>query len=141
MSPSGTIALDADGAEIIERVELTDDGTGEDDDSDGDHSNQLLTLSTGIEYDDGILDITIAVNETDLTKTQPTSTYTQSNVALALVGPGVCTKKGYAFSFSVRCDADASRNVDGILRGHVNRAPCGANGGGVSRKRKAIAME
>jgi hypothetical protein len=41
----------------------------------------------------------------------------------------------------VRCDADASRNVDGILRGHVNRAPCASGSGGITRKRKAIAMD
>jgi hypothetical protein len=77
------------------------------------------------------------VEEENVTQTHPNSTHEQANVALALVGPGVKTSKGYGFSFSVKC-SDESRNVDGILNGFINRAPAG--GSGMTLKRKAVKM-
>ncbi|KAJ1467814.1 hypothetical protein T484DRAFT_1755594 [Baffinella frigidus] len=138
----GVVQTDAAGVELLERVELLDEEVDSDDDDDDEKNttSQLLTLSTGVDYDDGVLELTVKVNEEDVTKTHPKSTHSQLNVALALVGPGVKTTKGYGFSFSVNCVADESRNVGGILTGFINRAPCGAGNVNV-RKRKAIKME
>jgi hypothetical protein len=129
---NGTILVDMEGSEILKRVEFIDD---EDDD------RKMLVLSTGIEYDDGVLELNVTINEEDLSKTQPKSILPQSNVALAICGPYVHTSKGYKFEFGVRC-ADASFDVPRVLHGYINRAPNGGGGSGIiTRKRKAISME
>jgi hypothetical protein len=137
-SVNGILQMDSDGKEILERVDLH----GDDDDTDNDEGESecnLLTLKTGIPYDDGELSLTVNVRDEDTTKTKPKSVHSQSNNALALVGPGVKTSKGYAFSFSVKC-SDESRDIDGILTGYINRAS-GGGSSGISRKRKAVKME
>jgi hypothetical protein len=161
---NGVVRTDAAGEELLARVELVGDmdvDVGEDGGDDGDDTDdgtaaaaaaakprsnnntttcQRLKLSTGVEYDDGVLELSISVLEEDATKTHAGCVHAQSNVALALVGPGVMTTKGYAFSFSVICAADDSRSVQGILNGFINRAPCGTVGVTV-RKRKAVPMQ
>ncbi|KAJ1467025.1 hypothetical protein T484DRAFT_3632002 [Baffinella frigidus] len=135
---NGVAQMDESGAEVLERIELADVG-GDDSDDDGvEHNGMLLTLSTGVDYDDGVLELSVNVNEEDVTKTHPLSKCDQSNMGLAIVGPGVKTTKGYSFSFSVKCAADESRNVIGILNGFINRA---AAAGSISRKRKSVKMQ
>jgi hypothetical protein len=137
VATKGVIQFDDQGVELLERVELAS-VCG--DDSDIDEmvdTGMSLTLSTGVDYDDGVLELTMKVDEENVTQTHPNSTHEQANVALALVGPGVKTSKGYGFSFSVKC-SDESRNVDGILNGFINRAPAG--GSGMTLKRKAVKM-
>jgi hypothetical protein len=136
---NGVEQVDPDGNVLLERIDLHDNGDDTDNEGDG-SSGRYLTLSTGIEYDDGILELTVKVDDENTSITRPTSICAQQNVALAVVGPGVATSKGYAFSFSVKCASDDSRNVDGILTGLINRVG-GGGAGGISRKRKAIPMQ
>jgi hypothetical protein len=137
VATNGVIQVDTMGVEVLERVELLDQG--DDDDEDDDGSTMKLVLPTGVSYEDGMLELTVNVESEDTRTTKPKSKYEQANVALAMVGPGVKTTKGYFFSFSVKC-ADSNRDVDGILSGFINRAP-GSHGGSNSLKRKCVPME
>jgi hypothetical protein len=131
---NGEILKDTNGVEVLDRIELCDDVDGDAEDG------CMLTLRTGVQYDDGFLDLVVKIHGEDLTKTKPLSTASQSNMALALVGPGVKTTKGYAFQFNVRA-VDEANNIPRILYGFLNRAPCGgSNSGLIARKRKAIRM-
>lgn len=130
---AGVPQFDDAGVEMLERVEFEED----DEDDDGIRS---IKLKTGMEYDDGELDLVVKIHDQDVGKTHPLSVTAPPNSALALCGPGVHTSKGYAFSFDVKCAADSSRDVPRILHGFVNRSS-GGGSGSITRKRKAITME
>jgi hypothetical protein len=140
VSVKGVEQLDADNNVIIERINLHDEDDGSDDDNPIDGSGRWLTLNTGVEYDDGILELTVKVDDENTNVGTNPALFPQQNAALALVGPNVATSKGYAFSFSVKCASDESRNVDGVLTGLVNRASGVGGSGGISRKRRAVSM-
>lgn len=136
----GVILKDSDGAEILQKIELVEDDDESESGSD-DSDGLMLVLPTGVEYDDGFLDLTVKLTEEDLSKTKPSSVLPQSNVALAICGPGMHTSKGYAFQFGVRCATNPLRDVPRIVHGYINRAPAGSGGvGQITRKRKAITM-
>jgi len=130
---AAAVRLDADGFEVTETVALQHD------EAEG-ISGSTLTLSTGVAYDDGVLELVVGTVAEDLGVSKPLSVAPQKNVALALCGPGVHTSKGYAFSFNVRCAKDSRYDVPRILHGYINRAAGAAGAGGVSKKRKAMTM-
>ena len=134
---AGVAQIDTEtGAEVLERVELVEDDYDEDDDG-----SLSLKLKTGVDYDDGALDIVFKIADEDLVKTRGDSVFAQKNGSLALCGPNISTTKGYYFKFNVRCDADASRDVPCILHGYINRASGGSSSSSITRKRKAITMD
>ena len=130
----GTTLLDKDGMEITEQIEMLSqlaDFSG----------GMSIKLDTGVDFDDGRIDLVVSITEEDLSKTRPLSITPPPNKALALCGPGIFTSKGYAFSFNVRCAANPSNDVPRIFHGYINRSSAGGGGGGSGKKRKAITME
>lgn len=133
---NGSILLDDSGVEVLEKIDLINDPS----DTDSGDGNTLV-LPTGFSFDDGLLDLVIRVDSEDLHKTHSEYTHYQKNAALALVGPGVLSSKGYHFQFDVRCN-DSNNDISRVFHGYVNRSSCaGGTAGMVARKRKAISMD
>jgi hypothetical protein len=133
----GEIVKLPDGSEDLQMIDLIDDPR-DPDAGDG----TMLVLSTGVPYDEGVLELMVKVTEVDSAETVPKATMPPSNFALALVGPKVMTTKGYAFEFGVKAVDGTGTDTPRIFCGHVNRAVGSAGATGIiSRKRKALSMD
>ena len=123
------------GAEVLERVELVEDAY------DGDEDGSLsFKINTGVDFDEGKLELVCKVASEDLVKTRGDSVFPQKNGSLALCGPNVSTTRGYYFKFNIVCETDPAKDIPCCLHGFVNRASGGVSSG-IMRKRKAITMD
>ena len=100
----------------------------------GDNGEQSLTISTGVDFDGGKLDLSVNVKN----ETRSDWTAAQSNASLAMTGPGVICTSGYFYSFDIIYPQDPSSNIKSVLFGYISRVATGSTG--AKKKRKAISM-